>query len=87
MVKYTPLPEGVPEGETRGNSSQYFQYSIFQNDILYPYQDETRDIRSNITLRLKEFPRAKPAGTPEGEGVYLTVYTELSPSTDSIVAL
>ena len=25
-----------------------------------------------------------PSGTPEGEGVYLTVYTESSPNTDSI---
>ena len=40
-----------------------------------------RDIRSNIPLRLKEFPRAKPEGTPEGGGVYLTVYPELSPNT------
>ena len=28
------------------------------------------DIRSNIPLRLKEFPRAKPERTPEGKGVY-----------------
>ena len=39
-------------------------------------------IRSNIPLRLKEFPRAKPEGTPEGEGVYLTVYPEWSPNMD-----
>ena len=32
----------------------------------------------------KEFPRAKPEGTPEGEVVYLTVYPELSPNTESI---
>ena len=37
-----------------------------------------------IPLRLKEFPRAKLEGTPEGEVVYLTVYPELSPNTDSI---
>ena len=30
----------------------------------------------------KEFPRAKPEGTPEG--VYLTVYPEPSPNTDII---
>ena len=29
---------------------------------------------SNITLCLKEFPRAKPEGTPEGKGLYLTLY-------------
>ena len=52
--------------------------------ILYPYEDERRNIRSNIPLRLKEFPRAKPEGTPEGKGVYLTVYPESSPNTDSI---
>ena len=36
------------------------------------------DIWSNISLRLKEFPRAKPEGTHEGEGVNLTVYPESS---------
>ena len=41
-------------------------------------------VRSNIPLCLKELPRAKPEGTLEGEGVYLTVYTESSPNTDSI---
>ena len=51
---------------------------------LYPYFDERRDIRSNIPLRLKEFPRSKPKGPPEGKGVYLTVYPESSPNTDSI---
>ena len=53
--------------------------------ILYPNWDERRDIWSNITLGLKEFPRAKPKGIPEGEGVYLTVYPELSPNTDIIL--
>ena len=42
------------------------------------------DIRSNIPLCHKEFLRAKPEGTPESKGVYLTVYTESSPNTDSI---
>ena len=51
---------------------------------MYPYEDETRDIQSNITLFLKEFPRAKPDGTPEGKGLYLTVYPESSPNTDII---
>ena len=27
----------------------------------------------------------KPKGTPEGEGVYLTVYSKLTPNTDSIL--
>ena len=35
-------------------------------------------------LILKEFPRAKPEGTSEGGGVYLTIYPELSPDTDII---
>ena len=51
---------------------------------MYPYKNERRDIRSNIPHRLKEFPRAKPEGTPEGEGVYLTAYPESSPNTNSI---
>ena len=41
-------------------------------------------IWSNIPLRLKEFPRAKPEGTLEGKGIYLTVYLKSSPNTDSI---
>ena len=53
-------------------------------NILYPYEDETRDIRSNIALCLEEFPRAKPKGTPEGKGLYLTVDSDLSPNTDII---
>ena len=43
-----------------------------------------RNIRLNVCLRLKEFPRAKPKRTPEGGGVYLTVYPEMSPNTDII---
>ena len=35
-------------------------------------------------LRMKEFLRAKPEETPEGEGVYLAVYPESSSTTDSI---
>ena len=38
----------------------------------------------NIPLGLKEFPRAKPKGTPNAKGVYLTIYPELCPNTDSI---
>ena len=29
-------------------------------------------------------PKAKPEGTPEGKGMYLNVYPESSPNTDSI---
>ena len=43
-------------------------------------EDETRDIRSNIILCLKELPRAKAEGTSEGKGLYLTVYSKLSPN-------
>ena len=43
-----------------------------------------RDIWSNITLCMNEFQRARPKGTPEGIGLYLTVYPELSPNTDII---
>ena len=57
---------------------------LVKYDILYPYCDETRDIWSNITLCLKEIPRVKPEGTPEGKGLYLTVYSESSPNTDII---
>ena len=53
-------------------------------NTVYCIRIRTRDIRSNITLCLKEFPRAKPKGTPEVKGLYLTVYPELSPNTDII---
>ena len=36
-------------------------------------------------LCLKEFPRAKHEGTPEGKGLYLTVYPESSPNTGIIL--
>ena len=52
--------------------------------ILYPYWGETRDVRSGVPLRLREFPRAKPEETPEDKGLYLTIYTDLSPNADSI---
>ena len=57
---------------------------IWMCNVLYPYKDEMRDIPSNIPLCLKEFPREKPARTPEGKGVYLTVYLKLSPNTKNI---
>ena len=47
------------------------------------YFDLTRDIRSNKPLRLQDFPRASPSGTPSGEGVYLTVYPSSRPNTDT----
>ena len=47
--------------------------------IVYPYQDETRDIQSNIALRMREFLRGKSEGTPKGGGLYLTVYPESGP--------
>ena len=45
------------------------------------------DIRSNIALRLTEIPRAKLEVTPEGGGLYLTVYPKLSVNTGSITFL
>ena len=51
--------------------------------IYCPYQDSTRDIRSNIPLRLQEFPWALPLGTPSGEGVYLTAYPSPCPNMDT----
>ena len=38
------------------------------------YEGSTRDVWSNIPLRLQEFPWASPSGTPSGNGIYLTVY-------------
>ena len=64
--------------------SLLYLYYDKRRDILYPYKDERRDIRSNIPNRLKEFPRAKPEGTPESGGVYFSVYPNSSPNTDII---
>ena len=41
----------------------------------------------NIALCLREFPKAKPKGTPEGKGLYLNVYPELNRNTGSILFL
>ena len=45
--------------------------------------DSTRDTRSSMPLRLQEFPRALPSGTPSAEGVYLTLYSLCCPNTDT----
>ena len=57
---------------------------LYSKIRLYPYKDETGDIQSNITLCMKEFPRAKPKGTPDGKGLYLTVNPESTPNMDII---
>ena len=36
------------------------------------------------TVKYTPLPEGVPEGTPEGKGVYLIVYPELSPNTDSI---
>ena len=41
-------------------------------------------IRSNIPLRLQEFPPASPSGTSSGGGVYFTVYPSSCPNTDTV---
>ena len=38
-----------------------------------------------IRIRARCSQRKKPKGTPEGEGLYLTVYPESSPNKDSIL--
>ena len=49
------------------------------------YKDSTRDVRSHIFLRLRQFPWASPSGTPSDEGVYLTIYPSSCPNTDTII--
>ena len=44
----------------------------------------TRDVRSNITLCLQEFPRASPLETLSDKGVYLSVYPLSCPNTDTV---
>ena len=51
------------------------------------YQDSTRDIWSNIPLRLQKFPRASPLGTPSDKGVYLTVFPSSRPNTDTVYTI
>ena len=48
--------------------------SMIVKMIYCPYKDLTHNIQSNIPLRLQEFPRALPSGTPSCKGVYLIVY-------------
>ena len=57
----------------------YNSGAIFAVSVL----GRAKDIWSNIPVRLEEFPRAKSEGTLEAGGVYLTVYPELRPNTDS----
>ena len=54
---------------------------IIISEVLYGLGGE-EGYTVKYTLCLKEFPRAKPEGTPEGKGLYLIVYPELSPNTD-----
>ena len=65
-------------------ASALYKFHQSIGDKLYLYQDETRDIQSNITLCLMEFSRAKPKGNTEGKGLYVTAYPELSLNTDII---
>ena len=67
------------------HNNNVLHYNELENTVvLYPYEDETRDIRSNIALRLREFPRAEPEGSSKSGGLNLTVYPELSPNKGSI---
>ena len=59
------------------NTVQYTVYCIL-------IRTRRKDLRSNIPHYSKKFPRAKPKGTSESKGVYLTLYPESSPNTDSI---
>ena len=73
-----PAPPGPPAatgGPGRPENCSFNGHTVYCIRIR---MIETRDIRSNITLCMKEVPRAKPKGTPEGKGIYLTVYTPLS---------
>ena len=62
----TTLAQGISSQLYEANKKLFVCFYLQIYYILYPYQDERREIRSNIPLRLKEFPRAKPGGTPEG---------------------
>ena len=69
------------------NNSYYLKLEMWISCFLYPYKNKTGDIRSTIALCLREFPRAKPEGTPEGEGLYLTTYPEMSQMSQRISML
>ena len=77
-------PRQIKMNQNNQDSTKTVYCCGMDRSKMYPYWDETRDIQSNITLCLKEFPRAKPEGTLEGKGLYLTVYPESSPNTDII---
>ena len=44
--------------------------------------DEARDIQSNTALLVREYQRARPKGTLEDKGLYLTVFPESNSSTE-----
>ena len=59
---------------------------IVKNDIMSVLGlDEGYTVK--YTLCLQEFPRALPAGTPSGKGVYLTVYLSSRLYTDTVSSL
>ena len=53
-----------------------YSYKSHMGLKLYLYYDETQNSLSNIALRLREFQRAKQKGTPNGNGLYLTIYAK-----------
>ena len=60
---------------------KWLRHPLLQRIVSVLGRDEGYTVK--YTPCLKEFPRAKPGGIPEGEGVYLTVYPELSPNMDA----
>ena len=52
--------------------------------VLSLYLDERRGVQGNTSMRLREFPRAQPEGTPETECWYFPVLPDSSQSTDII---
>ena len=54
--------------------------------VLSLYLDERRGVEGNTSIRLREFPRAQPKGTPETKCWYFPVLSDLSQGTDIVKA-
>ena len=54
----------------------------FPENYIYPLSVFGQD--EGYTIKYNPLPSGVPEGTPEGKGLYLTIYPELSPNTDII---
>ena len=69
--------------ETSVVSSISFQ-AVLYHIVLSLYLDKRRGLQRNTSMRLREFLRAQPEGTPETKCWYIPVLPDLSQGTNII---